>query len=78
LPVLTQMGFITTGRSALPGGDRVPTLLNSPIPYTANVLGYGNSLIQHLATNIQASQNGHAVQRALQRPGSELRADDNV
>ena len=50
LPVLTQMGFITTGRPALPGGDRVPTLLNSPIPYTANVLGYGNSLVQHLAT----------------------------
>ncbi len=51
LPLLSQMGFITTARPALPGGDRIPTLLDAPIPYTANVLGYGNSLVQHLANH---------------------------
>ncbi|MSU48067.1 MAG: hypothetical protein EXS37_03090 [Opitutus sp.] len=54
LPYLTQMSFITTGRPTLAGGDRVPTLLNSPIPYTANVLGYGNSLVQGLASHTLA------------------------
>ncbi|WP_414663338.1 TonB-dependent receptor plug domain-containing protein [Horticoccus sp. 23ND18S-11] len=27
-------------------GERSPTLLNAPIPYTANVLGHGNRLVQ--------------------------------
>ena len=48
LPRLNQMGFITTDRPTRPGGDRVPTLLDSPIPYTANVLGYGNRLVQDI------------------------------
>jgi len=45
---LTQMGFITTARPNSGGGNLVKTLVNSPIPYTSNVLGYGNSLVQEI------------------------------
>jgi iron complex outermembrane receptor protein len=48
LPMLNQMGFITTDRRLITGGSIAPTLVESPIPYKANVLGYGNRLVQDL------------------------------
>lgn len=35
-------------------GERSPTLLDSPIPYKANVLGYGNRLIQNFQNRMYA------------------------
>ncbi len=54
LPTLTMMGFISTARLVAPGGDNRMTLVNSPIPYTANVLGYGNRLVQNIASHTLA------------------------
>lgn len=48
LPSLNDLGFVqTAGRTS--GIARVPnaTLLESPIPYTANLSGYGNQRQQH-------------------------------
>ena len=51
LPTLTMMGFISTARLVAPGGENRMTLVKSPIPYTANVLGYGNRLVQNIASH---------------------------
>ncbi len=47
LPLLDASGFVFTQRPAAPDGTLVNTLLNSPIPYKDNILGYGNKLVQN-------------------------------
>ena len=49
MPLLDGYGYVQTQFNNGVGVAKVqqPTLLNSPIPYTANVLGYGNQLRQH-------------------------------
>jgi outer membrane receptor protein involved in Fe transport len=47
IPPLNGNGLLNTIRPTLKNGERNQTLLDSPIPYTANVLGYGNHLVQN-------------------------------
>ena len=48
LPPINANGFILPIKPFQYGTttERNPTLINSPIPYTANVLGYGNGIMQ--------------------------------
>ena len=47
--IINSNGFMFTGRPTQPNGDRFQAWVdNPPIPYTTNILGYGNRLIQRL------------------------------
>ena len=53
MPLLNGFGYVQTPYSKGVGiaNVQLPTLVNSPLPYTANVLGYGNQLQQHFQTH---------------------------
>jgi iron complex outermembrane receptor protein len=47
--IINNNGFVYTGRATQSNGERLQGWVdNPPIPYTANALGYGNSLVQNI------------------------------